>query len=784
MKKLVLFALAVRCLVAQSCPCALSGDATVSAADVQLAINQALGLQSCTTANLANDGCTVVDVQRVINAALGGTCVVTPNPGNGGNGGGGPVTDSLNIYEVDGVNQTGRPIIFGRAFAQGEFPSGQCAQPVIGGTPVTTWQNDIKNSWADGSIKFAIVSFIAPTFGSDSSLAVTFQSVASSSACNGSGGLGQSQMVAYNSGGGSGSWDAQLVVTDPAGGAVKTVDAKAMLNALSAGDCLFQTWLAGPVVTQAVVQECTSSSAYDFGAHWDGTTMNLNAGAWYTGNNQYASLHPMFLLSFFGTSNYPVQCDFILENMWTGRMQDQRYSFVLKTGSTPTQVYTSTGQAYANGSGIFTQLGATRWIKTFWSGTAPGHIRIDHNFAYLESTKLMLNYDLVNASVSPDSTTTLSNSSFSNNLASEYGCPSNSGGDYSCYSQDDHGDITGHEMIQTAQNGGNDKGKPVSRQELEYLYNMGSASCGSPNSECAKAWALLSGEVDANSSTTLLGVSGGGGMWEAFAQNPFHQRESRTGSSFYCLGYDTANTTQSSACGSGAGNTTGHGLSRHAYPTSGELSYGYVVSPVGNLSFATAGSAYDNTCAHWVDFSYPHYLLTGNYFAMEEVQQGANYCVFANNPNNAYYASNGLFASQTFTENARLMSWGLQQIELAATVSPDATAEQTYLSAVIRSNAEIMEGYYGITGTALTPTSPQFDLHRIRGLCRHSIHRDTLGLRTLRARCVEFSQRSTTPMSAIAGRPMFTRHSTALRLQRVLTRRCCRSARLPSRLPT
>jgi hypothetical protein len=56
--------------------CDLNGDGAVNAADVQIAINQALGVTACTNASLqANGACNVVDVQRVINASLGGSCV-------------------------------------------------------------------------------------------------------------------------------------------------------------------------------------------------------------------------------------------------------------------------------------------------------------------------------------------------------------------------------------------------------------------------------------------------------------------------------------------------------------------------------------------------------------------------------------------------------------------------------------------------------------------------------------------------------------------------------------
>ncbi len=57
-------------------PCDLNGDGVVNAADVQLAVAQALGTTACTSANLTGDGtCNAVNIQRIIVAALGGACV-------------------------------------------------------------------------------------------------------------------------------------------------------------------------------------------------------------------------------------------------------------------------------------------------------------------------------------------------------------------------------------------------------------------------------------------------------------------------------------------------------------------------------------------------------------------------------------------------------------------------------------------------------------------------------------------------------------------------------------
>lgn len=62
----------------QASSCDLNSDGSVDAADVQSAINQALGTAACTGDLVGTRTCTVVDVQRVINAALGGVCRLGP----------------------------------------------------------------------------------------------------------------------------------------------------------------------------------------------------------------------------------------------------------------------------------------------------------------------------------------------------------------------------------------------------------------------------------------------------------------------------------------------------------------------------------------------------------------------------------------------------------------------------------------------------------------------------------------------------------------------------------
>lgn len=55
--------------------CDVNSDGSTNVSDIQLCVNQAIGMSPC-TADINNDGsCNVIDVQRVVNTALGGACV-------------------------------------------------------------------------------------------------------------------------------------------------------------------------------------------------------------------------------------------------------------------------------------------------------------------------------------------------------------------------------------------------------------------------------------------------------------------------------------------------------------------------------------------------------------------------------------------------------------------------------------------------------------------------------------------------------------------------------------
>jgi len=612
-----------------------------------------------------------------------------------------PTSDTATIFEVDGITQTDRPITFGRIFRQSEIA--QCPQPMIGGAPLSNYQADVKNRWPDGSVKFAIVSF-TQNLGANSATEVAFQNTAS---CNNSGYLTQSQMTGFN----SGNWNAQLVVTPQspsASAAAVTTDFKAILGGNDPGgdtfpDCKNDYWLKGPVVTAVIVQDCTTAFTYDFGWNWNGANMASDGThASYTTTSQYASLHPMAVLYFYPSTNV-VQASVILENPWPTRIQDQNIAMAIKTGSTASQVWSKTG---------FTMVEGQRFRKTFWSGMASGHIRIDHNFPYLISTMAVPNYDLA---ISPTPTTASNN-------------PPDGVESWATWAAGDRGDIggAGSGLNSLAQDfAGNSEGAPIQREDLLYLYNMG--SCGTANSECAKAYQMNTGESGAIDISLGAGnVSGGGGMWNNIGNIPYHFRESRPVADgvqgggtnwFYCDNFAEKNTrtggtnpvTGVSGCGNHpVGDASGKSLSKHTHSDDqwgGPGYWGGITNSVTVGTATTAGWSIGG-CNHWQDWNYVAYLLTGDYYYLENDYQAASVCLMDSNPDPAAAQGGAGFFAYMSPGGAviRELAWGLQAVERAAFIAVDRTPEASYYLAQLNSNLEVQEGVMGITGTTLMPS--------------------------------------------------------------------------------
>jgi Kelch motif len=265
-----------------------------------------------------------------------------------------PITDTLRIYDTSGKTQTNRPVSVARAFRYAEIP--QFAQASINGNTVLT-QCDVKNRWADGSLKFAIVSFVVPNLAGKGSVVVSFSNQVSG---NNTGYAAKDDLLnpEYD-------FDA---TTEMKSDSTQTVSAREMI-----GKGAFRYWLQGPIVTAVIVEDRTTARSFDkdFG---DGSK----------------ALHPIFEAWFYPASK-KVFVGYTVENIWASSdasrsMRDLSYALTLRAGAAAPKVRFS--------EPAFIHIGRTRWHKRYWIGDDPASIRVDHNFAYWTSTHAIANWDM------------------------------------------------------------------------------------------------------------------------------------------------------------------------------------------------------------------------------------------------------------------------------------------------------------------------------------------------------------------------------------------------------
>jgi hypothetical protein len=100
-------------------------------------------------------------------------------------------------------------------------------------------------------------------------------------------------------------------------------------------------------------------------------------------SERYKSLHPVFICSFY-KDWAGVRIDYVVENVWLGKMQDQFYSVSLLSG-------TSLGNSRLSQS--VHHRANTRWRRTFWDGAEPPAADLDLNFEYMIHSRVLPNYD-------------------------------------------------------------------------------------------------------------------------------------------------------------------------------------------------------------------------------------------------------------------------------------------------------------------------------------------------------------------------------------------------------
>jgi hypothetical protein len=659
--------------------------------------------------------------------------------------------NGVRVYNDTAAEQTRRPFSISRWFAQGEIT--QYPQAFVDGTAATT-QADVKVRWPDGSVRHAIVSFRA-TVPPSSSAYVDFRNQAIG---NNSGFLNESGMLNFRSA------DWGCAIETVASGVTLGADCRAMLADFNDSETPYSGsfyWLKGSVATQIILRskagaydwsyrcgsKCfatvtvdsatdvltstvhgladgdqvylgaagsfpsqpggTSASTYYFVRDATADTFKLaltNGGAavnitsngssplmWYRPYSAWnwaqqttpssKSLSPTFVVTFYpaltGGDTEFVRVEAIVENCWVQKLQDQFYNLSVKTGNPGATSYTRNNV-------IHNAMTRLRW--TGWSGPAPGGwvneldqgVHVDYNLPYMVYGRNILPLDL-NRTVGSAA------------LASEL----------SGFQASDQGDMPSPSAAGSAQWGRNwlaTGGSPdigiMTRWYARYLYRMDSRD----------AWKFFLGNA------------------RAAGHIPYHIREDDPGKPFDHL---STNGQGWPVTVNGRPNLI-HALSSDTSSNPMRIVPGMLVKVNQGTSWLGAEySIYPVWCNaassdgdgrkwalkpnHWRDLAWVPYLITGDFYFLEEVWFGGLWSL-----NIAGYQRGPLFSdgylsavSQTGGANheVRGAAWATRQLIFAAMVSPDGTP-RTYFQEKLNVQIHILEGKLQITNGSFPPADP------------------------------------------------------------------------------
>ena len=581
----------------------------------------------------------------------------------------------------------------------------------MNGSVPTYWQADVKSRWSDNSVRHAIISFHVDLPAS-TTVAVDFEN--SSSACH-LGNLDTCQAAALDGTGmlamRSGNWTATIEITN---GSTQTANARTMINAGH-----YTYWLKGPVVTQMICEDLSTSRTYEMGfSQYSGSPV--------------LSLHPQFIITAYPNYTSGIRQEFVLENAWSDRLINQTYSLAIKNGAS--------GSNTVYSRSIFTHYYFSRWHKgnesaQVWDGTAPGSIEINHNLAYLSYTKAIPNYDLdvpVNSTRAAALVTTYN----ATDKGDEYGesagllkyMGSTGGRPEIAWTHQYQlqavasglattdpvlhfiGDVSGHfpahlreartdnYLCATACTAPNSTtlafGYPVTANSRPSLYTQDFASSQTTTTDKLSFYGPQVTAISVSSGTIRLTFANS----HAFT----------VGSAVVACGYSTAafNTANASTQGNCTSVTATRTVT--AVPASNQIEYLYVgASPPADGSYATSNSFNVGTTlyagwtwdvAHHPSVSYLPYLLTGSYYALEEIKFISGWLSANAAPAAIHYGRNyewGIANPRGY--QYRGAAWTIRSWSQAAFVLPDSSPERETVEFFLAKSAAAWEGIAGIT---------------------------------------------------------------------------------------
>lgn len=582
--------------------------------------------------------------------------------------------NSVTVHNASGSAQTNLPVTHGRYFAEGEIPSSfACARPYIDGTAATAWQCDRKNSWPDGSLKYAVLSYKVPSLDTGASVKVDFRGSASTSSGSG---LGKASA-------GSLDWSAEIQYWFNKGTGDEfsgTISAKTMLAGLGESGCAVRKWLDGAVVTEFLIEDRCAGDSYDFGAQWDN-----NASKWVAAPSAaYKSLHPAFQVRIYPdyptSGQYTVWARLVIENVWLDSRQNQVFSFELR----------------GNGAVIESQNPYTmpHGSRFGFDGSANGNsipaYVVDPNLPYLIYSKVIPAYE-TEPVVAGGAVIGKGGADNEINFQDNYGYLPQLG----TYNSEPERPQYCRAVVNKCRNGSS-----CCAEWTKPLTSPGAGGELAPIPRFYVKWFYIARNPDIPVATKLAYWTGPViGNAHAGTNAPAHFLDRATGVSF-CP----------NLCVTQALKTVDvHGLpySIDANPTKSlwtNLPNPYVIpsgcsSPQPCYPTTNGWSVQSqNDTTHIYSTAFVPYLLTGDWYWMTEMNYWSMLAADVQNPGDGGSIGRGGRLGYLNNNTAiRAQSWLLRNVAQGAALLPDGMPEQEYLKTVLDNTIAVEEGYNSLT---------------------------------------------------------------------------------------
>jgi hypothetical protein len=517
------------------------------------------------------------------------------------------------------------------------FMQGEIANyphPGVNGTPLPVWQSNVQTRWPDGSVQGALISF--PVDMAKGHLTVDFAN--DGNACsvgNQAACDGAAPSQSQILGFNSGNWGASIETANQ-GTNTQAASARTMVQN---GDWRF--WIKGPVVNIIIVEDRSPALKYDFG--WHCTSGCASANARY-GTKFFDYSQSSWTIDGANRSLHPV---FVLTQFqgWPG----VKVEYILENDwitNVQDQSYNLTlksGQNLAtsqfNRNGLV-QIARSRWRKTFWDGQTPAAVNVDYNLTYLIASHAIPNYDTTKG-------------------------------------------VSGLAIDKEIQRWKASDQADIASARPSYggtLYKGFPDTGGRPDIGLIPEWGVL--YLFSMNPVLYQEVMGDA---EAMGYAPNHYREAAPNRFF-----DDLHTTSA----------FGRTVSADARPAfvsrDNHFSSG---ADQATVVGGTSNNYWDSTdVAHQPDPMYLAYLLTGDWYLLEEIYFWAAYDLNAATPGDCVWCRHNDWAFiNDSLGNTRGTAWTTRNLAHAAWVAPDGTPEKTYFLQKLNYNIAVREGIMNIT---------------------------------------------------------------------------------------